>query len=114
MKILIEKNDIICIKNKHIEVTAKNNNYCFDRSEIVQIDIITTDKGPFYDDMCLAIRINKESASTEEVFIFIMSEHPLYEKFLFDELKEIIDINYEAIIDASTCTESKVFMVYKK
>ena len=55
MKIRIENNDKIFIKDNCIEVYAKNEKYCFDKSEIEEINIITTDLGPFYDDMCFRI-----------------------------------------------------------
>ena len=110
MKICIENNDKIFIKDNCIEVYAKNQKYCFDKSEIEEINIITTDLGPFYDDMCLAIKVTGK----EDLGVFIMSEHPLYQKFLFDELKQIVDLDFQAIIEASTCTEDKIFLIYKR
>ena len=113
MKIFIKSNDVISIKNNCIEVIAENKNYSFDKTEIKDILLLTRDSGPFDDDVCLAIIINSTSIS-EEVIIFIESEHQMYEKFLFDELKEIVSIDYEAIIQAMTCVEDKVFVLYKK
>lgn len=110
MKIRIENDDKIFNKDNRIEVYAQNEKYSFDSSEIEEIHIITTDMGPFYDDMCLAIRFRRE----EDVVVFMMSEHPLYRHFLFDELKHIVSLNFQAIIDASACTENKLFLIYKR
>lgn len=109
MKIRVENDqDILCVKNDSIEVVVQNKKYTFDKSEIESAMLITTELGPFYDDMGLAIRIDEETA------IFIMSEHPLFKKFLFDELSTIIDIDYEAVIKASSCVENNKFMIYEK
>ena len=110
MKICLENDDRISVTDDRIEVYAGNEKYCFDRSEIEEIIILTTDLGPFYDDMCLAIRIDRE----EDTAIFIMSGHPLYSTFLFDELKQIVDLDFQAIIEASACTENKMFLLYRR
>lgn len=110
MKICIENDDKIIIKDNCIEVYVQKEKYCFDKSEIEEINIITTDLGPFYDDMCLTIRFSRK----DDVVVFIMSEHPLYKKILFEELSHIVDLDFQAIIEASTCTENKTFLVYKR
>lgn len=70
--------------------------------------IITNDLGPFCDDMCLALRINSETA------IFIMSEHPCYGTFLFDQLGKTLELDYNMMIKASTCIENNVFVIFKR
>lgn len=82
--------------------------YSYKLSEIEQVMLITTELGPFLDDMCLAIRIDDETA------IFIMSEHQSYNHFLFDQLGKAISLDYEEIIKASTCTENNIFLIYKR
>ena len=113
MKICIENDDKISVRDNCIEICTKSDKYCFDSSEIAQIDMITTDKGPFYDDMCLAVKISRKD-NADNAVIFIMSGHPLFKKFLFDELKQLVDLNYEAIIEASACVENRIFPVYKR
>ena len=108
MKLTLCNIDTICVKDGKIAVVFENKEYIFAREEIESAMIITTDKGPFYDDMCLAIRIDRETA------IFIMSEHPQYSEFLFDELKRLIPIDYSKVIEASTCTENNIFFIYKR
>ena len=43
-----------------------------------------------------------------------MSSHPDYQTFLFDQFGKSVKIDYDKIIEASTCTENKIFEIYKK
>lgn len=108
MKLTLNNNDTICVKEGRIAVVFEDKEYFFAKEGIEAAMIITTDKGPFYDDMCLALRIDSETA------VFVMSEHPRYEAFLFDELKTLVEIDYNKVIEASTCTENKIFFIYKR
>ncbi len=108
MKLTLNNQDTICIKDNKIVVVFENKEYAFMKEEIEEAMIITTDKGPFYDDMCLALRIDSETA------IFVMSEHPQFSVFLFDELKTLITIDYGKMIEASTCTENNIFFLYQR
>lgn len=108
MKLTLGNQDTICVKDGKIEVVFENREYAFVKEEIEAAMIITTDMGPFYDDMCLALRIDSETA------IFVMSGHPQYSGFLCDELKTLIKIDYGAAIEASTCTENKIFFLYRR
>ena len=51
---------------------------------------------------------------SDDTSISIMSEHECYESFLFDGLGKVLPIDYKKIIEASGCTESKMFVIYKK
>ncbi len=108
MKLTLNNNDTICVKDGKVAVVFENKEYSFAKEEIESAMIITTDKGPFYDDMCLALRIDSETA------VFIMSEHPQYGDFLFKELAALIPIDHKRIIDASVCTENNIFFIYKR
>ena len=109
MKIKVETtNDNLLMENGKIKAVVKGEEYFFNIEDIEQVLLITSDLGPFYDDMCLAVRIDEETA------IFIMSEHPDYEQFLFDQLGKVIELDYELIIKASTCIENNVFVIYEK
>lgn len=108
MKLTLNNNDTICVKNGKIAAVFEDKEYSFAKEEIEAVMIITTDKGPFYDDMCLAVRIDSETA------IFVMSEHPQYSGFLFDELKTLIEIDFGKVIEASSCTENNIFFIYKR
>lgn len=109
MKIRVETvSDTLCVKDHCIEAVVQGESFIFDKSEIETIMMITSDMGPFYDDMCLAIRIDADTA------IFIMSGHPLFKKFLFDELGKLVETDYQAIIQSSTCIENNIFILYKR
>lgn len=108
MKIKVETSeDSLSLNDGKICAIVKGAKYEFEVSEIEEVLLITSDLGPFYDDMCLAIRIDKETA------IFIMSEHKSYKAFLFDQLGKTIDLDYKKIIEAATCIENNVFSIYK-
>lgn len=108
MKLTLNNSDTICVRDGKIAVVFEDREYSFAKEEIEEAMIITTDKGPFYDDMCLALRIDSETA------VFVMSEHPQYSGFLFDELKTLIEIDYGKVIEASSCTENNIFFIYKR
>ncbi len=72
------------------------------------LEDLTTDLGPFYDDMGLAVDVGNDEV------IFIMSEHRCYKSFLFDQIGKVLPIDYQKIIDASSCTENRVFEIYRK
>lgn len=108
MKLTLSNQDTIRVKDGKIAVVFENREYAFVKEEIEAAMIITTDKGPFYDDMCLALRIDSETA------IFVMSEHPQYGGFLCDELKTLIEIDYGKVIEALSCTENNIFFLYRR
>lgn len=108
MKLTLSNNDTICVKNGAVETVFENKAYSFAKEEIEAVMMITTDKGPIYDDMCLALRIDSETA------VFVMSEHPQFGGFLFDELKTILEIDYAKVIAASSCIENNIFFLYQR
>lgn len=108
MKIRIETaEDTLEVVSGKICASADGKRYEYEVQKIEEVLIITSDMGPFYDDMCLAIRVDKETA------IFIMSEHPSYKCFLFDQLGKELSLDYNKIIEASVSVENKVFVIYR-
>ena len=109
MKILITgENDRLSLQDGIIKARSEGKEYTIDISRVEQAVIITTDQGPFYDDMALALRADDGNA------VFILSSHPDYETFLFDSLGKALEIDYSAIIAASSCTENKIFVIYNR
>lgn len=108
MKIKVLDGDTLKVESGKILVVVNDEDFMFDPLEVEQVLIITTDLGPFEDDMCLALRIDFETA------IFIMSGHQCFQRFLFDELPTVINVDYEQIIKASRCTENAVFRIYAR
>lgn len=108
MKIKVLDGDSLSVGDDRIRAVVNGEVFSFEPSEVEQAMIITTDLGPFEDDMCLAIRIDSETA------IFIMSGHPCFRSFLFDELSALINVDFEQVIKASQCTENAVFPIYSR
>ncbi len=107
MRIKVESNeDSLELNESIIKAQVAGIKYEFELSRIEAVFIITTDLGPIYDDMCLAIRFDHEND------LFIMSEHPDYKVFLFDQLGKKINLDYDQIIAASTCVENNIFKIY--
>ena len=103
----IKNNDIVEISNDEIQVNIDGKAFCFKIDEILKIAILTSDQGPFVDDVVLAITI-------EGSVFLIPSENKLYEKFLFDEISKKITIDFQKVMEASSCTENAEFIIYKK
>lgn len=109
MKILIQTTqDSLSLKNGIIKAVSEGKEYSFPIGDLEEAIILTTDVGPLYDDMALAFRMKDGTA------VFILSGHRDYEAFLFDQLGKAVQIDYEAIIQASACTENKIFIIYKQ
>ena len=107
--IRVETNeDSLAIVNNEIKVTVGNVTSTYSLESVEKIVLLTTDMGPIYDDMGLAIDVGQDTA------IFIMSEHRCYKEFLFDQLGKILPIDYQKIIEASTCIENSVFEIYRR
>ena len=98
--------DSLTLTDDKILAAVDSNEYYYDLDYVEKIVILTTDMGPFFDDMGLAIEfINGD-------VIFIMSDHRCYESFLFDQIGKVLPIDYKKIIEASSCTDNRVFEIY--
>jgi len=60
------------------------------------------------DDMGLAVEFANNNV------VFIMSEHKCFSPFLFDQIGKVLPIDFQKVIDASVCTEKRVFEIYVK
>lgn len=99
--------DTAIIIDNYINFVFNNRCKKYSIAEIVKLEIFTTDKGPFVDDVALAVFIKNK------IFV-IPSEHQCYKSLIFDELPKVISINFEMIIKASTCCENSTFVIYEK
>ena len=100
--------DSLSLIDNRIWAVAGPDTYIYDLERVEKIVILTTDMGPFFDDMGLAIDVGNNDV------IFIMSSHRCYQEFLFDQIGKVLPLDYQKIIDASSCTENKVFEIYVK
>lgn len=108
-KIRVETNeDSLCFVNNKIHAIVGTCEYIYPVEAIEKIVMLTTDIGPFYDDVGLAVDVGNNTA------IFIMSEYKCYKDFLFEQIGKILPLDYQKIIEASTCTDNNVFEIYIK
>ncbi len=108
-KIRVEtEEDSLYLADDKIHAIADSEEHIYELSSVNKILVLTTDKGPFYDDMCLAVEVGDDDV------VFIMSEHRCYKSFLFDQIGKALPIDYEKIIEASACTENCMFEIYTK
>ena len=58
--------------------------------------------------MGLAIDVGNNTAN------FSTSEHKCFRDFLFEQIGKALPIDYQKVIEASSCVERKVFEIYRK
>ena len=103
----LKNNDAVEISADEIKMNIDGEAVCFKIAEILKIAILTSNQGPFVDDVALAITIE------DRVFV-ILSENKLFEKFLFDGISKKITIDFQKVMEASSCTENAEFIIYHK
>lgn len=107
-RLKIGENDSLTFENNVITATIAEQTHTFPLEAVQKLVILTTDLGPFYDDMGLAVDVGGNTV------IFIMSEHRCYKSFLFEQIGNALPLDYQKIIDASMCTERNIFEIYTK
>ena len=100
--------DSLSLTDHKIHAVVDSTEYVYDLDSVEKIVILTTDMGPFCDDMGLAVDVGNDNV------IFIMSGHRCYENFLFNQIGKELPIDYKKIIEASACTTNHVFEIYVK
>jgi len=71
-----------------------------------KIAIITTDQGPFLDDVAMAFFF-------QETVLFLPSEHKCYQN-VYDAVSGRLPLDYKEIIKAMECAENAVFPIWEK
>ena len=99
--------DSLSLDGSVISAVSDSKEYLFDLEDVLKIVILTTDAGPFDEDMWLNIYVGDD-------VIFIPSGHRCYESFLFDQIGKVLPIDYKNIIEASACTTDKEFVLYER
>ncbi|MCQ2241621.1 hypothetical protein [Treponema sp.] len=108
-KIRIEnESDSLYLKDDEIHAVEKGVGHIYSLASVKRMIVLTTDMGPMYDDMCLAVEMD-----CNEV-VFIMSEHADYSPFLFEQIGKVLEIDYQKVIEAATCIENSVFEIYNR
>ena len=73
---------------------------------LLEIAIITTDQGPFMDDVAMAFFF-------QETVLFLPSGHKCYQN-VYDAVSDRLPLDYKEIIKAIGCAENAVFSIWKK
>ena len=106
-KIIIRTDDdSLSFDGNRICAVEGSKEYVFDTEEVRMIAILTSDKGPFEEDMWMFV------AFRDDREIYVPSEHRCYEPFLFDEIGKVLPIDHKKIIEASSCTDNELFIIY--
>jgi hypothetical protein len=104
----INNEDSLIVRDNKIVANVGGQELVFDIEAVNKLVVYTTCMGPLHDDMGLIIHISGDTT------IEIMSGHECYESFLFDGLGKALPIDHKKIVEASGCTKSKMFVIYKK
>ena len=104
----INNDDSLIVRDNKIVANIGGQELVFDIDAVSKLVMYTTCMGPLHDDMGLIIHISGDTT------IEIMSGHECYESFLFDGLSKALPIDHKKIVEASGCTKSKMFVIYKK
>ena len=104
----INNDDSLIVRDNKIVANIGGQELVFDIDAVSKLVVYTTCMGPLHDDMGLIIHISGDTT------IEIMSGHECYESFLFDGLSKALPIDHKKIVEASGCTKSKMFVIYKK
>ena len=100
--------DSLSLDGDIIRAISDSKEYIFNLSEVSKLVILTSDTGPFDEDMWLVVYIGTDD------LIFIPSGHKCCDAFLFDQIGNVLPIDHKNIIEASSCTENKEFVLYEK
>ena len=107
-KIRVETDeDSLNLVDNKICAVVNSIEYKFDLSSVNKLVLLTTDLGPVYDDLGLAIDVGSD-------VIFIMSAHKCFKSFLFDQIGKALPVDYQKVIEASMSSENNVFEIYVK
>lgn len=104
----LSNEDSLIVRDNKIVANIGGQELVFDIEAVSKLVVYTTCMGPLHDDMGLIIHISGDTT------IEIMSGHECYESFLFDGLGKALPIDHKKIVEASGCTKSKMFVIYKK
>jgi hypothetical protein len=97
-KISINGDLLICIFDNILEIPIL---------KIKKISIITTENGPFVDDVFLVLFLEHQT-------ITIPPEHPCFQPFLFDQLPQKVGINYEQLAKSMSSCINAEFVLFSR
>lgn len=105
--IIIEKDDIIQVRDNIITFSVRGYSYSYFLSEIDKITLMLNDIKDSGNDMSLMIRI------ADNTFI-VPSEYDKFEDFLLNDLCINLDVDMQEVTKAFSCTEKAEFVIYQR
>ena len=107
MKLLqLGPEDFLTLEENVLRVWVENQKYVYSIESIEKMVLLKTDAGPFYDDMGLAI-------DTGETVILILSEHNCFQNFLFEQLGQVLPVDYQKVMEATLYAGQNKFVIYE-
>lgn len=108
MKLLqLGQEDFLDLEENELLVWAENRKYVYSIESIEKMVLLKTDEGPLYDDMGLAV-------DTGDALILIMSEHKCFQEFLFEQLGQVLPVDYQKVMDAMLYAGQNKFVIYER
>ena len=98
--------DFLDIEEYELHVWAENQKHVYPLESIEKIVLLKTDAGPLYDDMGLAI-------DTGDMVILILSEHNCFQNFLFEQLGQVLPVDYQKVMEATLYAGPNKFVIYE-
>jgi hypothetical protein len=105
--IVLDNSDSVRCNSETIVFQVKNNVFEYELEYIEKISILTTDRGPFEDDVAMAIFL------PSEIYI-IKSELDLYQNLLFEQLGKYFSLDYQSIIESCSSMVNAEFIIFTK
>lgn len=104
----LKDEDTIRFEDNQIIMSVSGQTLTCQADRILSAGIMTTNQGPIKDDVGLVLLMDNDDT------IIIMSEHPLFQKVLFEELKAVIEIDYQIVLEAMAHADNGLFIVYRR
>ena len=103
MELTVVKPDEILL---YSDYEFEYNTQTYTMKSLYKVSVLTTDEGPFVDDVALALFFT-------DIIIAIPSEHPDYQN-TYDQLSKTLKFNYEEYIKAMSCSDNAEFVLWEK
>lgn len=108
MILTLKEGDNVQINNREINIETLNDCYRFRTDQLIEICILKTDSGPKVDDQGLVLSMNNH-----DTFI-IMSENPLYQRLIFEEMRWVFDLDFRNVLASSFSKGKGKFDLYRQ
>lgn len=108
MILTLKEGDNVQINSRVITIETITDSYKFRTDQLMEVSILKTDSGPKVDDQGLVLSMNNH-----DTFI-IMSENPLYQRLIFEEMRWVFDLDFGNVLASSFSTGKGKFDLYRQ